>query len=154
MPELTDEKKAAIQQMGNLMFKVVATAATRAQDFLVITNGGATVACLAMIGSSSPYANAMPVRIFLAMFLLGLVLAGVTMVRGFFYATRLGFDFRATVDRLAAEEAEWSELMQLFDPKIGRAVFEQNVRIGAVSLALFGVGAACAVTWLIGVSWC
>jgi hypothetical protein len=154
MPELTDEQKAAIQQMSNLMAKIVATAATRAQDFLVITNGGAVIACLAMMGSSSPYANAMPVKIFLALFLLGLVLAGVTMVRGFHYATKLGFAFRATVDRLGAGEGQWQELVQLFDPKITRAVFTRNVQIGAVSLALFGVGAVCACTWLIGVSWC
>jgi hypothetical protein len=75
-------------------------AGTRAQDFLIFTNGGAVIACFGLIGSSSPYANAAPVKVFLAMFLLGLVLAGLTVIRGFRYVTRLAFDFRATVDSL------------------------------------------------------
>jgi hypothetical protein len=154
MPELTEKEEAAIQQMSNLVVQMVTMAGTRAQDFLTITNGGAAIACLAMIGSSSPYANDAPVKIFLAMFVLGLVLAGVTMVRGFRYTTKLAWAFGDTVPRLRRGEAQWDDLMAVFDPKVGKALFRWNVRIGAASLTLFGVGAVCACTWLIGVSWC
>jgi hypothetical protein len=67
------------------------TAGTRAQDFITITNGGAAIACLGLMGSSSPFANAPEVKWLFAIFLLGLVCAGVTMVR---YATNLGLSFR------------------------------------------------------------
>jgi len=145
----TDQQEAVIQQMATLMTQMVTTAGTRAQDFLTITNGSAAIACLAMIGSESPYARSPVVKILLATFLIGLILAGVTMMRGFAYTTVLAFDFRDAVGRLRSGDSTWDELMRLFDPIRGRRLFRTNVAIGAASLITFLVGAAGAIFWLL-----
>jgi hypothetical protein len=58
-----------------------------------------------MIGSESPYAKSVIVKILLAIFLIGLGLAGATMVRAFRYTATLAFDFRDMVDRMRAGTA-------------------------------------------------
>src|SRR5947207_4763057 len=89
----TDEQEVAIEKMLAIVNQMAVTAGTRAQDFLTLTNGSAAIACLALIGSESPYAKSSIVRVLLAMFVVGLGLAGVTMVRGFRFATGLAWDF-------------------------------------------------------------
>jgi hypothetical protein len=153
MTDLTEKQEAAIQQMLNTLAQMNTLAGTRAQDFLTLTNGGAAIACLGLMGSSSPYASAPIVKILLAMFMLGLGFAGVTTIRAFRYATRIAWAFLDTLAQLRAGKAEWTDLMGALDPNGARHLFRWNVWFGGASLVLFGSGSLIACAWLICVAY-
>jgi hypothetical protein len=152
--ELNERQEALLFRMSDVVARMGVTAGTRAQDFITITNGAAALACLGLMGSSSPYANSPVVRVLLAMFVSGLVLAGVTVVRGYRFATKVGWAFNDAARRLGRGEATFADVLTAFDMERAKALFTWNTVIGAISLGLFAAGAIGACVWLIVLSYC
>jgi hypothetical protein len=88
------------------------------------------------------------------LFLLGLVLAGATVVRGFRYATKIGWAFPAAVVELRAGKIDWTGMLKSLDPEGAKALYQGNVWLGGLSSGLFTVGTIGACAWLIMVSYC
>jgi hypothetical protein len=145
--QLTDKQEETVKYVTGLLKEAAYRAGSKMLDFLILTNGGAAVACLGMIASASPHADDRAVRILLTVFVIGLSLAGVLTVRGFLYTARMSFGFGETVERMHAGTAEWDALGKLF--KQPKRFYELSVVVGAASLVMFAGGAIGACIWLL-----
>jgi hypothetical protein len=148
MAPLTDKQEELIKYVAGLLKEAAYRAGSKMLDFLILTNGGAAVACLGMIASTSPHADDRAVKVLLAVFVLGLALAGILTVRGFLYTARISFGFGEAVDRMRAGTAQWEALTQVF--KQPKRFYQLSVLIGAASLVMFAGGALGACIWLLG----
>lgn len=148
----TQEQDQAIEKLASHVANIVQVSGTRAQDFLILTNAGGIVACLGLIGSSSPHASDWALRLFLVMYLLGLSLAGWTMIRGFRYALRLASGFRSSVDAFRAGTGEWTAVLTLFARVPNERFASVGLMIGGASIVLFTAATLGACAWLLLVS--
>ena len=83
-------------------------------DFLILTNGGAALACLGMIASASPHADDRAVKVLLLVFVTGLALAGALTVRGFLNTAQISSAFGETVEHIRTGTAHWDALRRIF----------------------------------------
>ena len=150
----TVEQEQIIGELGRTFANLAAIAGTRAQDFLVLTNGGAAVACLALLSSESSLAKSVMVKLSLAIFVFGLLLAGVTMTRGYFYATNTATRFIELVPRIRAGSATWHQLQQVVDPHKAMRFYRTQTAIGCGSLMAFCIGAMTAMIRLLMPAMC
>jgi hypothetical protein len=149
IPPPTEKQEEAIKYLAGFLSEQGYRAGSKMLDFLILTNGGAAVACLGMIASSSPHANDYAVKLLLAAFVIGLALAGWLTVRGFRYTMQMLLDFHDTVDRMRAGTETWEALGRIFDMKIAKRFKDRGVIIGSASLGMFAIGAAGALIWLL-----
>jgi hypothetical protein len=149
VPPLNDKQEEVIKYLAGFLAEQGYRAGSKMLDFLILTNGGAAVACLGMIASASPHANDYAVKLLLAAFVIGLALAGWLTVRGFRYITWMLLEFRDTVDRMRAGTEPWGSLGKIFDPKTAKRFMDRGVIIGSASLGMFAIGAAGALIWLL-----
>jgi hypothetical protein len=149
MAELTGKQEELIKYLSGMVAESAYRAGSKMLDLLILTNGGAAVACLGMIASESPHADDYAGKLLLMVFIIGLALAGVLTVRGFLYTTRMTFDFGDTVARMRAGSAQWGALQKLFQDMKPKQFYTVNVWIGGASLVMFGIGAIGACTWLL-----
>jgi hypothetical protein len=145
--ELTDRQEEIIKYVAGLLKEAAYRAGSKMLDFLILTNGGAAVACLGMIASASPRADDHAVKVFLLVFVIGLSLAGVLTVRAFLYTAQISFGFGETVEHIRAGSAHWDALGKIF--KQPKRFYESSVLIGTLSLLMFAGGAIGASIWLL-----
>lgn len=123
-----------------------------ALDYLVLSNGGAAVACIAFIGSSYPAASGWPSLVALSLFILGIALAGWMTRRMHKYV----YDFLLEYERSAQEtlyggmnlETFRSKMRQYFIDTKGSKKSKLNMRLGLISLWCFFVGVIFSLYWL------
>jgi hypothetical protein len=114
MPPLDDKQEEIVRWLAGFVAENMYRVGSKMLEFLILTNGGAAIACLGLIASSSPRANDYVVKLILAAFVIGLGLAGWITVRGFRYMTRMSFQFRATLDRIRAKTEPWEAMGKVF----------------------------------------
>ena len=146
---LSDKQEEIAKYLANFLAELMYRAGSKMLDFLIITNGGAAIACLGMIASASPHANDYTVKLILAAFVIGLALAGWLTVRGFRYITTMSIAFPSTLQRIRAGTEPWEALGKVLAPDHANKFRTVGVAIGAASLGMFALGAAGALIWLL-----
>lgn len=144
----------AIQTTNQLLAQNLLDAAKRAIEYLSLTNGGAVIACLAFIGSSSPNAHSKVALMLLAVFLIALILTGVALARGAMTAYLITTEYqRNSFDFLMGGSTTYAQvtqrLLEKAAPKKAHKSARLNVALLLASFCLFAAGAIVACGWLI-----
>lgn len=148
---LTSDQRLDLQARNQLLAQNMLDVGKQALQYLVLTNGGAAIACLAFMGSASPHAGDWQVRAALCFFIAGLFAAGITVMRGFNFAYRVTLVFQQRMMEVLDGTTEYDQfnrdMRALVDIKRAHAVPRLNKKIGSVSLACFVIGAVGACVW-------
>lgn len=83
----------------------------KALKFLFLTNSGGSIATLSFLGAYDKALNLMGTRIALFLFVLGIILAGVSIARTYHHMSKLLEQYKLSVEHFFNDKLSWSRLV-------------------------------------------
>jgi len=88
----------------------------RSLKYLMLTNSGGAIAVLSFIGASK--ASGLSVKVSLILFVIGVILVGISTAKQFFYMSGLLKGWKKDVQRFYNDEVDWNDLLNQDEERV------------------------------------
>ena len=108
-PAKADRVRAVNERWGQL-YNLEKEWGERTLRYLLVTNAGGAIATLSFLGASSVAFELKPLRIALVLFILGVVLVGISNAKQYHHMSSLFSAWKRETDRYFNSEMTWADL--------------------------------------------